>query len=216
MMMNNTTKALLAFIRCSGMTDAREISAHTEIPLATVYRCLKIIRLNALMGENIPTHGNENIPTSEKKIPTSENPPRARVSYPEENIKPPIIPQTLDLVPPADKPKAARKLAGFDDWYALYPKKVGKAAAERAWPGAVKRAGSPEAIIEALKQQLPALEAKDRQYVKNPATWLNQGCWDDEIEKPDPKRIKWTKQQIAERCQGMSHTEIRRFMMGAV
>jgi hypothetical protein len=146
----------------------------------------------------------------------SHRSPRVRVSYPEENIKPPIIPQTLDLGPPADKPKAARKLAGFDDWYTLYPKKVGKAAAERAWPGAVKRAGSPEAIIEALKQQLPALEAKDRQYVKNPATWLNQGCWEDEIEKPDPKRIKWTKQQIAERCQGMSHTEIRRFMMGAV
>ena len=100
--MNNTTKALLAFIRCSGMTDARRISAHTDIPLATVYRCLNIIKLNSLTGgnediptgENIPTRGNENIPMGEK---ISGDPSRAH-KLPEENIIPPIVPHNAASV----------------------------------------------------------------------------------------------------------------------
>ena len=101
--MNNTTKALLAFIRCSGMTDARAISAHTDIPLATVYRCLNIIKLTTLtggnenipMGENIPTSENENIPMGEKN---SGDPSRAHKLPEESNNTPYSPPQRNQLI----------------------------------------------------------------------------------------------------------------------
>ena len=129
---------------------------------------------------------------------------------PQENIKTPIVPK-LDLEPPpADKPKVARKracLSGFDEFWELYPKRTGKAAAEKAWPRAVDRASSSETIIEALRAQLPAMNAKERQYIKNPSTWLNQACWEDDVEKPQ-KNGKITKAQLA----GLSDEEAYRLL----
>lgn len=178
--MNNTAKLVKAFVQCSGITDARKISALTGVAVATIYRALNDIKLNALMDGNIPVGENENIPVGENE---TCSPSRAH-KLPEEIKKTPIVPKLELEPPPADKPKAARKLAdmvGFDDWYSIYPKKTGKAAAEKAWPKAVQRAGSPEPIIEALKKQLPSLKTKERQYIKDPSTWLNKACWEDEI-----------------------------------
>jgi uncharacterized protein YdaU (DUF1376 family) len=76
----------------------------------------------------------------------------------------------------------------FVEWWELYPKKVGKAAALRAWKTAVRRV-APGVILHALRGQLPALEAKESQYRPNPSTWLNQGRWDDEApSEPEPDR----------------------------
>ena len=142
-------------------------------------------------------------------VDTQECVPSSRAHKLSEEIKkPPISPaEQLELTEPEPKPKAARKLAdmdGFDDWYALYPKKTSKAAAEKAWPKAVQRAGSPEPIINALKQQLPTLKTNERKYIKDPATWLNKACWEDEFGAP--------KKFTLEELNGKSRTEIMRMM----
>jgi len=99
--MNNTAKLVMAFVRCSGLTDAREISAATDVPVATIYRALKDIKLSILTGgnDNIPTH--EKIPVRENEnIPTDEN-PRASVHAQElfEEINTPIPPQKPEPLP---------------------------------------------------------------------------------------------------------------------
>jgi uncharacterized protein YdaU (DUF1376 family) len=78
---------------------------------------------------------------------------------------------------------------GFDRWWIAYPRKIGKAAAHRAWR---KAKGKPpvDKIIESVNQQKKTEQwQKDNgQFIPHPATWLNQGRWDDalttEIDKP--------------------------------
>lgn len=71
---------------------------------------------------------------------------------------------------------------GFSEFWQHYPAKVGKAAARRAFPKAVKAAGGdPDEIVFGLKARLH-LFAEDPKFIPNPATWLNQGRWEDDPE----------------------------------
>lgn len=88
---------------------------------------------------------------------------------------------SLRSVSPA---RAARSLPsdprGFAEFWDAYPAKVGKAAARKAFPKAVKAAGGdPAQIVFGLKARLH-LFPNDPQFIPNPATWLNQGRWDDD------------------------------------
>ena len=91
------------------------------------------------------------------------------------------------------KPKTKSKtMVGFDQWYALYPKKVGRGYAEKAYPKAIAdiqatdRLDAPKAVAELLRltqERLPSLNAAESQYRPNPATWLNAKRYRDEIGK---------------------------------
>lgn len=70
---------------------------------------------------------------------------------------------------------------GFGEFWELYPRKTAKGSAEKAWPKAVKRAGSPDRIVQGLRDLLPTLSQQGPQYVPYPASWLNAGRWEDEI-----------------------------------
>ena len=76
-------------------------------------------------------------------------------------------------------------LGAFDEFWTAYPRKVGKAAARRAylvarkggeWPGAA-------AVLEAVEVAKTSKDWKksNGQYIPHPATWLNQGRWADEV-----------------------------------
>ena len=70
---------------------------------------------------------------------------------------------------------------GFVRFWAVYPKRVGKQAAWKSWS---KRKCEPltEVIVSAVNcQKTWDSWTKDAgQYIPNPATWLNQGRWEDE------------------------------------
>ncbi len=74
-----------------------------------------------------------------------------------------------------DHPTPEEQFAAF---WAAYPKKVGKDAARRAWAKAIRRA-DVDKIVEVVSRY-PF--RPDRQFVKDPATWLNAGCWEDDLE----------------------------------
>lgn len=71
----------------------------------------------------------------------------------------------------------------FSRFWQVYPKRQAKGSAEKAWVQSVKIA-DPEDIIAAAGVYAEHCKTKDKQYVKNPATWLNAKCWEDEIEPP--------------------------------
>jgi len=71
----------------------------------------------------------------------------------------------------------------FAQFWVAYPKKTGKGHALKAWPGD----DLLPAILAALAWQTPTWDPK---YTKNPATWLNARCWEDE--KPQPSLFKST------------------------
>jgi len=71
---------------------------------------------------------------------------------------------------------------GFDEFWAAYPKKTGKAAALKAWSKLKDIRIVLGLILEALRWQRTSDQwTKDGgQYVPNPATYLNQERWLDE------------------------------------
>ena len=71
--------------------------------------------------------------------------------------------------------------AFFSEFYMAYPKKKSKQAAERAFNTAIKKV-SFEKIMQGLKAYKEDIKKKQtqEQYIKYPATWLNQECWDDD------------------------------------
>ena len=68
---------------------------------------------------------------------------------------------------------------GFEDFYAAYPRKVGRTAAEKAFEKALDSAPS-EVIIEAARKLASDPNLPEKQFIPHPATWLNRGGWDDE------------------------------------
>jgi hypothetical protein len=70
--------------------------------------------------------------------------------------------------------------AAFAEFWAAYPKRVAKAAAEKAFAAAIKRGADPAALIEGAKRYASERTGQDQKFTKHPATWLNAECWLDE------------------------------------
>jgi hypothetical protein len=68
---------------------------------------------------------------------------------------------------------------GFNKFYQAYPRRVGKADAERAYKKALSRA-SPETILGGACMAATAAIGQDEKFIPHPATWLNRDGWLDE------------------------------------
>lgn len=75
----------------------------------------------------------------------------------------------------------------FEEFYAIYPRKVKKDAAFKSWGKINPDNELKEDILSNLKKQIAfygwdKLKSKDMQYVPHPSTWLNNKRWEDELE----------------------------------
>lgn len=70
----------------------------------------------------------------------------------------------------------------FDVFWSKYPKKVGKEAAKKAWSKIKDQKKVLEKIMSALAWQASSDQwtKENGKYIPNPATYLNQGRWEDE------------------------------------
>lgn len=78
--------------------------------------------------------------------------------------------------------------AAFEDFWRAYPKKAGKIDARKAWAAAVKRGASPEHLA-ASAARYAAHPPDDPKFIPHPATWLNKGRYDDEIQETPHGRM---------------------------
>lgn len=69
----------------------------------------------------------------------------------------------------------------FERFWAVYPKKVGKQAALSAFKKVKVPVDTLIAAVEAQKRS-KQWTRDNGQYIPNPATWLNQGRWEDVLE----------------------------------
>lgn len=71
---------------------------------------------------------------------------------------------------------------GFDRFWTAYPKKVGKDAAAKAFAKRKPDEALLAVMLDAVGLQCasPAWKKDGGQFIPNPATWLNQGRWQDE------------------------------------
>lgn len=98
----------------------------------------------------------------------------ADLSSPSGSSPKPLSPNPHQSIPPSP-PKGGSSPAGFDDFWAIYPNKVGKRDAEKAFVKASSRADIPT-MMAGLR--LYVAKTDDRPWC-NPATWLNQDRWTD-------------------------------------
>jgi len=103
----------------------------------------------------------------------------------DESCDPPIVPGAGGSVGVGgDKALQDRR---FDEFWAVYPRKVGKEAARKAW----RRIKPSSGLLSKMLYTVNIYKKCDQwlrdngQYIPYPSTWLNQGRWDDEI----PPRI---------------------------
>jgi hypothetical protein len=86
---------------------------------------------------------------------------------------------------------------GFEAFWERYPRKVGKGAAKKAWRGAVGRAGSDLAILEALERLAPTWARGDPKFIPHPTTWLNRDGWHDQPEPNGHKPVDRNLEAVA-------------------
>lgn len=77
------------------------------------------------------------------------------------------------------QPTTTRVDALFAGFWSVYPRRVAKKAAEKAWVKAVRSADA-NTIIAAAARYADQTKNSDPRFIKHPATWLNGGCWDDD------------------------------------
>lgn len=79
-------------------------------------------------------------------------------------------------------------VAGFDEFWRVYPRKIGKDAARKAYASATKRGAAPDDLIRAVVRDLET-QWVDRppDKIPHPTTWLNQGRWEDEPDTHKPQ-----------------------------
>jgi hypothetical protein len=72
----------------------------------------------------------------------------------------------------------------FDQFWKIYPRKVAKGAARRAWDRVMSSPSAPplSALLDAASSY--AQTQTDPRYICHPATWLSQERWSDEQGKP--------------------------------
>jgi hypothetical protein len=74
----------------------------------------------------------------------------------------------------------------FESFWENYPKKVDKGAAIRAFRKAIRNL-DPALVIDGAKAYAEDPNLPEKQFIKNPATWLNAEAWNN---GPLPKRTK--------------------------
>ena len=74
----------------------------------------------------------------------------------------------------------------FAAFWKLYPKKQGKGAAEKAWKKIKPTAEMFDQIMSAVGAAISSeqWQRENGRFIPNPATWLNQKRWEDELPAP--------------------------------
>lgn len=108
---------------------------------------------------------------------------------------------------------AEQKEELFNQFWTVYPKKVSKQTAKKAFMKKDNFDYMPD--IQEVIQKINLLSVTDKwtkdkgQYIPNPATWLNAHGWEDEVELSD-----YDKAKAIAKANGMSMTELYQQMNG--
>lgn len=84
---------------------------------------------------------------------------------------------------PPSPPKGGgeRVMDGFDDWWEVWPKKVARAEAEKAWKTTAKKRPPLADLLQAVENQ-KRTDQWARGIIPNPATWLRASRWEDDLD----------------------------------
>lgn len=143
-----------------------------------------------LKRNGVPVLKRNHVPSNRKHVPSK---PETQSAKPEPGSAEPsrtqIEPSRTQIIERGETLSAD----GFEDWWEAYPRKQGKDEARRCYAKAVKRGVSEAVLALGLQRQR---WPRDRKFIPLPATWLNQGRWQDDPlaavpePAPEPSRSK--------------------------
>lgn len=87
--------------------------------------------------------------------------------------------------PPPTPQKGARKkreieyTEDFEKWYGVYPRKTAKLEAAKAFPEALRKAPSLDALVFQTQRYAAEVVGRDPKFIAHPASWLNGRRWED-------------------------------------
>lgn len=146
------------------------------------------------------TEGGDPYTTGDAVTTVEELDDSERVEAPVEAVVEPVEETPAPVPAPVKKTKTkgstARVESDFLDFYAAYPRHVGKEAARRAFEKAVKAGTAPADIVEGARRYAAATAAAgtETRYIAHPATWLNAGRWNDDMQDAAPVELTpWQK-----------------------
>jgi hypothetical protein len=108
-------------------------------------------------------------PSTGTLSPTTDNPPEGED----------------DVDGPDEQPPKSLLERRFDEFWAAYPKKVGKKAALASWKKVKPDTELFDKIMTAIGRAKATWQwqRENGRYIPNPKTWLNEGRWDDEYKE---------------------------------
>lgn len=116
------------------------------------------------------------------KTTANRQPKPQQTSSPEPEPEPEPDTTSLEVVLTRENPNEKF----FELFWEVWPKRVGKADARRAWAKAVKKA-DPESIVSAATAYAASPYKPELQFIPMPATWLNGERWLDD--QPQPSQV---------------------------
>jgi hypothetical protein len=100
-------------------------------------------------------------------------------------------------------------MPSFEQFWEVYPRRVGKGAAKKAYSNAAKRA-SFEEITAGARRYAAESVGREAQYIKMPATWLNADCWLDEPERKTQANVVGFRKEFKPEPEGPKVSEEER------
>jgi len=86
-----------------------------------------------------------------------------------------------------DSPSKDVHQEGFDAFWMIFPRKIGKGTARSAFLKALKKTDL-ETLLSGAEKYCAAREGQDKNYTAHPATWLNGERWLDEDPPASPSK----------------------------
>ena len=87
------------------------------------------------------------------------------------------------------KPRLQQKTIDkhFDTFWAAYPRRESKQGARDKFGRLLRDGTTPETLIDGARRYAAYCRKvnREREKIKHPTTWLNNGCWDDEYDQAD-------------------------------
>lgn len=105
-----------------------------------------------------------------------------------------------------DSAERGKENLDFESFWSAYPKKVGKGYALKSWNKISPGKELTQKILSAVETQKQSQQWKkdDGQFIPNPATWLNQGRWEDDLEVELPRTSSYDINDVEE----LSHFDL--------
>ena len=127
----------------------------------------------------------------------------AHVTQGNEKVTPSVAVAVSEALKSKATSAAPSALARFPEFWTLYPRKVAKGAALKAW-----RKVKPDQVDAILKALEDFEFDADPKFQPHPATWLSQGRWEDQ--PADYGRCKYCSHPATRMTNGIPHCETPR------